>query len=436
MKVDTLRKIDRVFGIPICFALSMYCRILSPFSRHPSPRPRRILIIQLSEMGSLALAVPAVQRLKALLPDAQLNFLLFRRNRQFLELLDLVSSGSIWELDDSSPLAFLKTSWRFFRIARKRGVDAVLDFEIFSRASAILSFLSGASRRAGFSNYFAEGLYRGSLLTHPVFYNPYYHISLNFIAMAEAISRDSFEQPALKEVLSPQRSIPADVGESASMPYPPALPKRQVPVQRREAMRGRIRALYPALQPSAPILLMSPFSGNLLPIRAWPPAHYAELIRGLLQAQPAAIVVLMGLPEAREYCHPILQSVQSNRLVDFIGNTRDIAEVVDLIAISSLFVASDSGPPHFASLTSTPTIVLFGPESPMLYGPLGDNVECVYLGMHCSPCVSAFNHRNTPCRRNRCMEQISPERILGLALRKMEKSLPDPIAKTCSDPIP
>lgn len=420
MKVDTLRKIDRMLGIAICFALSMFRRIFSSNSRHPSVRPQRILILQLSEMGSLALAYPAVQRLMALFPDAEVGFLLFRRNRSFLEMLDLVNPGNIWELDDSSPLAFLRTAWRFFRKAREHTVDAVLDFEIFSRATAILSFLSGASRRAGFSNYRAEGLYRGNLLTHPVYYNPYQHISLNFIAMVEAISRDSLEQPALKEVLTPRRSLPLDAGESASAPHALVLPKRQVSIQRCEAMRSRLQALYPALQAATPILLMSPFSGNLLPIRAWPPAHYAQLIRGLLRAQSEAIVVLIGLSEARDYCRPIMHSVQSPRLVDFIGGTRDIAEVVDLIAISSLFVTSDSGPPHFASLTATPTIVLFGPESPMLYGPLGDNVECVYLGMHCSPCVSAFNHRDTPCRRNRCMEEISPSLILRLALRKLE----------------
>ena len=125
---------------------------------------------------------------------------------------------------------------------------------------------------------------------------------------------------------------------------------------------------------------------------------------------------MIGLPEAREFCRPILEGVVSSRLVDFIGQTKDIAEVIDLFHLSDLLVTTDSGPPHFASFTDIPAIVLFGPECPTLYGPLGDNVRTVFLGMHCSPCVSAFNHRNAPCRVNRCLQEIAPATVLEMSL--------------------
>ena len=133
--------------------------------------------------------------------------------------------------------------------------------------------------------------------------------------------------------------------------------------------------------------------------------------------------MLIGLPDSRDYCRPILEQVDSPRVVDFIGQTADIAEVIDLFSISDLFVTADSGPPHFASLSDLPTIVMFGPECPMLYAPLGDNVRTVFLGMSCSPCVTAFNHRDTPCRNNRCMQEIDPDDILTLALETLGEKL-------------
>ena len=188
-------------------------------------------------------------------------------------------------------------------------------------------------------------------------------------------------------------------------------------------MRRRVaKAHGRGLPEGTRIVVLSPFSGNLLPIRAWPAEHYVALLRGLFERTDDTIVLVMGLPEARDYCRAIFEQIDSPRLVDFIGETKDISEIVDLLSISDLFVTSDSGPPHFASLTDVPTLVMFGPECPMLYGPLGDNVRSVFLGMSCSPCVSAFNHRDTPCVDNRCMKQIEPERILQMSLEVMGKT--------------
>ncbi|HNY28946.1 MAG TPA: glycosyltransferase family 9 protein, partial [Candidatus Sumerlaeota bacterium] len=94
---------------------------------------------------------------------------------------------------------------------------------------------------------------------------------------------------------------------------------------------------------------------------------------------------------------------------------RNSAEVLDLLDLAHLFVSADSGPPHFASLKEVPSIVFFGPECPMLYAPLGENIRTVYLGLHCSPCVSAFNHRDTPCTDNQCLRRIEPSDVLKLA---------------------
>jgi ADP-heptose:LPS heptosyltransferase len=56
-----------------------------------------------------------------------------------------------------------------------------------------------------------------------------------------------------------------------------------------------------------------------------------------------------------------------------------------------MMLTNDSGPAHFAALAQLKTWVLFGPETPTLYGALDPNAEFIYKGLACSPCVSAAN---------------------------------------------
>jgi ADP-heptose:LPS heptosyltransferase len=74
-------------------------------------------------------------------------------------------------------------------------------------------------------------------------------------------------------------------------------------------------------------------------------------------------------------------------------------------------VTNDSGPAHFAAVTPLKTVVLFGPETPALYGSLGPSIA-VTANLACSPCVSAANHRKTACSDNVCMRAIGVAQVL------------------------
>ena len=79
-------------------------------------------------------------------------------------------------------------------------------------------------------------------------------------------------------------------------------------------------------------------------------------------------------------------------------------------------------PAHFASLTPIKSITLFGPETPVLYGPLGPDAVHLFANLACSPCLSALNHRSSPCQDNQCLKQISVEEVLTHALRLLDHS--------------
>ena len=72
-------------------------------------------------------------------------------------------------------------------------------------------------------------------------------------------------------------------------------------------------------------------------------------------------------------------------------------------------------------MTSVPTIIFYGPETPLLYGPINETTQNLFLGISCSPCVTAYNHRNSPCDGdNVCLKSISPDRVMAKALEILE----------------
>jgi ADP-heptose:LPS heptosyltransferase len=86
-------------------------------------------------------------------------------------------------------------------------------------------------------------------------------------------------------------------------------------------------------------------------------------------------------------------------------------ELLTLYHAADVLVTNDSGPGHFSSLTPVHAIVLFGPETPRLFGPLSPTHTVIWKELACSPCVSVFNHRLSPCRNNVCMQAIGVDEV-------------------------
>lgn len=393
MDVTFQRAVDRYVGVPFCVLLSL----LDRFRRGSTPAspPRSILVILLSEMGSLVLAHPMFAQLRRQYPDASLHALLFARNREALDLLGVIPEAHILTLDDRSAPGFAVDSVRALRALRALKPDVVVDCELFARVSSIFSYLSGAPVRVGFHRHTQEGLYRGSFINRPVMYNPYRHLSAQFLTMASAIESDTV--PVAKHA-------PAPACEPA--------PLLAFAAGELERIAAALHADFPAIKNKS-LVLVSP-SGGILPIRAWPLEHYRWLCAHLLDDGHA--VGIIGLKEDGRFGQAIADHCRSPRCVDLTGYTKSVRHLLGLFHRASLLVANDGGPGQFAALTPVPTIIFFGPETPALYGPLARNAHCFHLPLPCSPCLTAYNHRTSPCDGdNQCLKRITPEQVLAKA---------------------
>ena len=199
MKIDTVRKIDFWAGIPACFLLSLLSWAVSRlFPRKEPGRPfKKFLLIELSEMGSAILAYPTLKALQRDYPGAELYFMIFEKNRASVDILNLVPRENVLTIREKSLGSFLGDVVKTVLRMHREGIDVVFDLELFTRVTAILTFLSGAPVRVGFHRFRMEGLYRGNLHTHKIQYNFQQHISKSFLSFLDVLRYPAKDWPTL-----------------------------------------------------------------------------------------------------------------------------------------------------------------------------------------------------------------------------------------------
>lgn len=407
MNVDFMRSVDRWAGIPLTFALTRIHGLAALFRGQRSVRPRRILFMELSEMGSTILADPAMKKAAREL-EAEIYFVIFAKNRPSLDLIGSVRPAKTWTIRENNLFVLAFDTLRFLFWSRRNRIDTVVDLELFSRFTALLSGLCGAANRVGFYSFHNEGLYRGNMLTHRVAYNPHIHIAKNFIALVNSLLAREPELPFSKTVV-PDSEI--------------ELPVMMYHETELANMREMVRRHYPDYDPgSQRLVLINPNASELLPQRRWMPERYIALMQRILRDNPDVLVLITGAPSEQTEAAEMQQQVGSSRCVNFAGALQ-LGQLPVLYTIALLMVTNDSGPGHFSSITNLPTFVLFGPETPKLYGSLGKSTP-IYAGLACSPCVSAANHRKTPCHDNRCLQAITVDQVYEAILPTLSP-LPD-----------
>ena len=414
ISVNTMRAIDHWVGVPLCAIASPLVALMDSikniFSRSPEV-PKKLLFIELSEMGSAILVDPAMRNAQA--RGAELFFLIFKSNRASLTLLNTVKSENIFTIDSSSLGGLIKDTLRFLIVARHHRIDTVIDLELFSRFTALLTGLCGARRRVGYHIFHGEGLWRGFMLTRKVHYNPHIHITKNFLSLIHAAFAKEIEVPFSKI------QIPdSEVRLEQAVINPTALEKVR---ERIEKLAKEAGIEY--TQGKNRLILINPNASDLLPQRRWAQQRFSELIQGVHQQYPSDLILITGSPAEFAYVEKVRVVANIKNALNFAGQVSFI-ELPPLYTLSDVMVTNDSGPGHFSAVTPLRTVVLFGPETPALYGSIGNSIP-ITANLACSPCVSAANHRKTPCQDNVCMQAITVSQVLdkvGIQLQDADKA--------------
>jgi len=409
ISVNTMRAIDHWVGVPLCAIVSPLVAavdsIKNIFGRDTSA-PKKLLFIELSEMGSAILVDPAMRNAKA--RGAELFFLIFKSNRASLTLLNTVKPENIFTIDSSSLGGLIKDTLRFLILARKHRIDTVIDLELFSRFTALLTGMCGARRRVGYHIFHGEGLWRGFMLTRKVHYNPHIHITKNFLSLIHAAFAQKIEVPFSKI------EIPdSEVRLEQAIIDPSALEK----VRRRIEKLAKEAGIQYTPGKNR-LILINPNASDLLPQRRWAQQRFSELIQAVHQQYPHDLILITGSPAEFVYVDKVRSVANVKNALNFAGQV-SFAELPPLYTLSDVMVTNDSGPGHFSAVTPLRTVVLFGPETPALYGSVGNSIA-ITANLACSPCVSAANHRKTPCHDNVCMQAITVPQVLDKVVKQLQ----------------
>ena len=379
-----MRLMDRHLGSLLCGCFSLINRLERRRQRPPEEplHLEKILVTKYFGMGSLILASPMVRALRQRYPNARIDLLTIEQNRTLSEILPVFDK--VYTVDTRSLSSVLRSMFLTLRRIRRERYDVVIDAEFFSRLSSLVSYFVRARYSVGF--YLPE-IWRGDFLTHPVHFNYYRHAILAFMALAKSLG-----------------------AELANYDLEPLV----ISTEAEKGVRAKLQAI--GVLPGQRAICINGNTGPLSPERRWPEEHFAKLIQLVLSEFPEVVIFLIGAPSDLPFVtklHALLASEDQRRVLNVAGKF-SLPELSALLQLSALLITNDSGPLHLAEALATPTVSFFGPETPMLYGPTGDNQVVFYKGIYCSPCLNVQNQKQAPCKGNNvCMKLIDPDEVFA-----------------------
>ena len=127
LSVDTMRTIDHRVGVPLCALATPIVWVLDWITRlfgGTCTSPRKVLFIELSEMGSAIIVDPAMRATQA--RGAEIFFLIFKSNRASLSLLNTVPPENVFTIDSSSVMRLALDTLKFLLWSRARKIERFL----------------------------------------------------------------------------------------------------------------------------------------------------------------------------------------------------------------------------------------------------------------------------------------------------------------------
>lgn len=327
--------------------------------------PEKILAINFGGIGDEILFLPTLKEVKQLLPKSHVALLLEPRSRSVAEVTDLVDEVVCFDIKKRPllPGDYLK----LLQLTRAGKYDLVISSGS-SPMVAMLLFGSGIPVRIGYD----AGSPVKALLTHPVKLDKEQYAGNMYHDLCQGLRHylDSLKigallrQPDNKGLLQiPQATVKPDSRKRMTE----VLAEEEYKLQERLSARGSTTSGGAVKK-----VLLHPGTSRLAVqkgiIKHWPGESWLELIRKLLSSetgQPVQII-LAGGPDDEEVMKDLMQALgdEAQRIINFYGKTKSLADLAALIELSDLMVCVDSAPMHIAVGLNKKVVALFGPTDP------------------------------------------------------------------------
>ncbi len=353
-------------------------RCINPLAE--APPADRILIIRLGALGDVVRTLPALRVLRQHYSQAHVTWLIEPAAAAAIESQPGVDDVFLFPRDVLANrlrrgrfLAALRIAARVSRELRRRRFDLVLDFHAILKSGA-LALLSGAPVRVSYARpYGREGAW----------------LFANRRAVLKPARANRFERNmALVRFLGIG-------GECSGAPL-------QVDPALREEMAQQLGCVRRSV-------LIHPGTSVATPHKRYSIEAYAEVARSLAKQTGLRCLVACG-PAAGERSRAEAIVAAAEGAAEHAPATPTLSHLSALVANAKLFIGSDSGPLHVASLAGTPVVQILGPTDSVENAPYPEtSYRVVRDPVACSPCRRG-------CEAAVCMRLISPQRVVAAAL--------------------
>ena len=335
----------------------------------------RFLVVKFGSLGDIVHCLPSVAQLRAAFPQAEIDWLIERKNKIVVDLSGLdvrLVPIDTYQWRNSPGIGSAREIAEFVWALRTDGYDCAIDFQGLLK-SAFFAYLSGAPVRIGWERDFLK----------------------------ESASRFFYTEvvkPKRIHVIDQQLELLKPIGIEPDW-------YAEVPLRASDDARKSVQRKLKGL---TDYVVINP--GGNWATKCWHPERYGELA-GRLVRDGLPVTVTWGPGEEQRV--DALERVAGNGIRRVSTN---LDELVALCERAKLFVGGDTGPMHFAAAAGAPIVSIFGPTSSDRNGPFRREDIVVERRLPCRPC---YERSKCPLQHWQCIEDVTVDQVYEACKKRL-----------------
>ncbi|HEV2581344.1 MAG TPA: glycosyltransferase family 9 protein [Ktedonobacteraceae bacterium] len=339
----------RLYGIPGARAAARRARSAAV------PASPRILLIRPDHLGDLVLTTPVLHALRQQLPDAHITMAvgpwsseIVARHPDLDRVVVLPFPG--FSRAPQKPLAPYTLLYNAARQLRRGHYDLAVNLRPDFWWGAALLYLAAIPCRAGYALPPAT-----PFLTHAL---PFTTPELASVSNLRLLSLD----------------LRALGGKPLLEPWSPSVYPLLFRPTTEEQRQVNERLQQAGIDETIPIIVIHPGSGAAVKLwrsDGW--ARIAEQLPARLTFSPPARIILTGSKSEQALLDETAQAMRPEQGQEpLILTSLSIGQLAALLGRAMLVLGVDNGPLHIAVAQGTPTLQIYGPTDPRIFGPWGN----------------------------------------------------------------
>lgn len=341
---NLIKKLDRGIGIPINFILGFF-----KFKEKTIPKKiKKVLFIRLGNIGDAILTIPTLREFQRNFPKTKLYVLTSSRTGRIYDnvgyidnLIDfnIIENNGVFK-DIYENISIIK---KLISKLKKKKFDLIIDMETYSRVTPLITYFSKPRFSISFDS---PRQHRGFIYDKKIEYPWDRHEVECFLDLIRILNI-KIKNKNLEYKFQRDKLVDKLLSENG--------------ISKKDKF----------------VIVHSGCNKDWI-IKEWPRERFAEVMKSIIKRYNAKIILTGGQNDFETNEEIIkLAKLPEEAVFNFAGKL-NIHQLAYLISKAKLYVGNDTGPMHLSASVQTPTIGIFGPSTPLKWGPYGKK----HLGVH------------------------------------------------------